>query len=61
LASDQYKQGVVDFLTVLDAQRNLFAAQDALVQSDLAVTANLVAIYKALGGGWEAEPSVRRS
>jgi outer membrane protein TolC len=55
LATDQYKQGVADFLTVLDAQRDLYAAQDALVQSDQAVSGNLVTLYKALGGGWEIE------
>jgi NodT family efflux transporter outer membrane factor (OMF) lipoprotein len=56
LATDQYKQGVTDFLTVLDAQRDLYAAQDALVQSDQAVSGNLVTLYKALGGGWEIQP-----
>ena len=55
LATDQYKQGVADFLTVLDAQRNLYAAQDSLVQSDQMVSGNLVTLYKALGGGWEIE------
>jgi NodT family efflux transporter outer membrane factor (OMF) lipoprotein len=55
LATDQYKQGVADFLTVLDAQRELYAAQDALVQSDRTVSGNLVTLYKALGGGWEIE------
>jgi NodT family efflux transporter outer membrane factor (OMF) lipoprotein len=58
LATDRYKQGVVDFLTVLDSQRDLFAAQDALVQSDQTVSANLVTLYKALGGGWEVNPNV---
>ena len=36
-----------------DAERSLFASQDALVQSDRAVSTDLVALYKALGGGWE--------
>ena len=57
IARDQYKQGVVDFLTVLDAQRDLFTAQDERVQSDLAIASDLVAIYKALGGGWELDAS----
>ena len=39
----------------LDAQRALYAAQSALAQSEAAVTLNLVALYKALGGGWETE------
>jgi len=45
-----------DFLRVLDAQRALYSSQDALVQSNRAVSTNLVALYKALGGGWAEEP-----
>lgn len=56
LATQQYQQGVVDFLTVLEAQRTLYAADDSLVQSDARVSSNLVALYKALGGGWQLEP-----
>jgi multidrug efflux system outer membrane protein len=37
---------------VLDAQRQQLAIEDDLVQSDTAVVTNLVALYKALGGGW---------
>ena len=55
LSSDLYKAGIRDFLNVLVSQRALYDSQDALVQSDLAVTTNLVALYKALGGGWEEE------
>ncbi len=55
LANDQYRQGTVDFLTVLDVERSLFDAEDALAQSDRAISADLVALYKALGGGWEIE------
>jgi multidrug efflux system outer membrane protein len=50
-----YTKGLADFLNVLDAQRDLFASQDQLVQSEQNVSADLVALYKALGGGWEAE------
>lgn len=53
LANQLYDAGRTDFLSVLQAQRDLFASQDALVQSDRAVATNLVALYKALGGGWE--------
>lgn len=53
LATELYAQGQTDFLNVLNAQRSLFAAEDALVQSDRALATDLVAIYKALGGGWE--------
>lgn len=52
LAAEQYKAGLTDFLSVLDAQRELFANEDQLVQSQTNVTTNLVALYRALGGGW---------
>src|SRR5205085_4403356 len=53
LSLQLYSRGLVDFLSVLDAQRQLFIAEDLLVRSDIAVSENLVALYKALGGGWE--------
>jgi NodT family efflux transporter outer membrane factor (OMF) lipoprotein len=53
LANDLFQAGRTDFLSVLQAQRDLFESDDALVQSDRAVTANLIALYKALGGGWQ--------
>jgi NodT family efflux transporter outer membrane factor (OMF) lipoprotein len=52
LANELYTRGLADFLTVLDAQRQQLAIEDDLVQSDTAVVTNLVALYKALGGGW---------
>ena len=58
LSTQLYKSGLADFLGVLDSERSLYAAQDALVQSDQTVSLNLVQLYKALGGGWEtAEPN----
>jgi NodT family efflux transporter outer membrane factor (OMF) lipoprotein len=53
LAKQQYNQGVTDFLTVLDAERAEFAAEDSLAQSDQTISTDLVSLYKALGGGWE--------
>jgi NodT family efflux transporter outer membrane factor (OMF) lipoprotein len=53
LANELYTRGLSDFLSVLDAQSQQLAAQDDLAQSDTAVVTNLVALYKALGGGWE--------
>ncbi len=53
LARQQYEQGITDFLTVLDAQRAEFGAQDSQVQSQRAISTDLIALYKALGGGWE--------
>lgn len=54
LSQDQYKAGLVDFSNVLDAQRSLLSFQDQLAASDGAVTANLITLYKTLGGGWSA-------
>ncbi len=53
VAQDQYQVGLVDFNTVLDAQRSLLILQDELNQSNGAVISNLVRLYKALGGGWK--------
>ncbi len=54
LADLRYRNGVASYLDVLDAQRSLFAAQQALTQTELAQRQNQVALYKALGGGWTA-------
>ena len=48
-----YTAGRTDFLNVLIAQRSLYTYEDALVQSNRSLATNLVALYKALGGGWE--------
>jgi outer membrane protein, multidrug efflux system len=53
LSTILYANGETDFLNVLNAQRSLLASQDSLAQSDRTVATNLVALYKALGGGWE--------
>jgi len=53
LVRDLYDHGLATFLDVLDAQRSLLLSQDALAQSDAAVATDLVALYKALGGGWQ--------
>jgi multidrug efflux system outer membrane protein len=53
LAELRYRNGVASFLDVLDAQRSLFATEQALLQTRLAQQQNQVALYKALGGGFE--------
>jgi outer membrane protein, multidrug efflux system len=53
LATELYTHGQTDFLQVLLAQRAQYASEDALVQSTRTVSTNIVALYKALGGGWE--------
>jgi NodT family efflux transporter outer membrane factor (OMF) lipoprotein len=63
LSASQYSAGLVDYSTVLDSQRSLLSNQDQLIQSETAVTSNLVRLYKALGGGWtqvRAEPAATR-
>ncbi|WP_239952588.1 efflux transporter outer membrane subunit [Pantoea sp. Z09] len=53
LASDSYRQGISTFIDVLDAQRQLAQAQEQATQARMQSALDLVALYKALGGGWE--------
>lgn len=53
LANVQYRDGAVDYQRVLDTQRALVAAQDSWTVARGDIALNLVATYKALGGGWE--------
>ncbi|RYF40706.1 MAG: efflux transporter outer membrane subunit, partial [Comamonadaceae bacterium] len=55
LAQLRYDNGVSSFLDLLDAQRSLFTARQAIVQTRLAQLQNQVLLYKALGGGWSPE------
>ncbi|HMN22647.1 MAG TPA: efflux transporter outer membrane subunit [Ottowia sp.] len=58
LAELRFRNGVASHLDLLDAQRSLFATQQALAQAQLAQRAADVQLYKALGGGWiEAAPA----
>jgi multidrug efflux system outer membrane protein len=52
LATIRYQYGAENFLAVLDAEARKLAAEDQLAQSEIAVTMDLVTIYRALGGGW---------
>ncbi|MEQ1530630.1 MAG: efflux transporter outer membrane subunit [Methylococcales bacterium] len=54
LAHLRYQEGVSDFLTVLDSELRLLQDQSLLAQSETATATALIAVYKALGGGWEA-------
>jgi NodT family efflux transporter outer membrane factor (OMF) lipoprotein len=60
LSTQLYKSGLVDFLHVLDSERSLYIAQEALVLSEQGISQDLVQLYKALGGGWEAEMKANR-
>ena len=56
LADLRYRNGIANYLDLLDAQRSLFAVEQALAQVRLAQRANEVQLYRALGGGW-TEPA----
>ena len=55
MAQERFDLGASDFLPVLDAQRELLNAQDALAVSEGEIAGNLIRLYKALGGGWDPE------
>ncbi len=55
LAEDQYKQGLADYLTVLNAQQSYLNAQQSQAQAAERQATDLVTLYQALGGGWEAQ------
>lgn len=57
LSQTQYNAGISDFQRVLEAQRSLLSAQLQLTASDAELASNVIRLYKALGGGWEAENS----
>ncbi|PBP31789.1 efflux transporter outer membrane subunit [Pseudomonas syringae] len=53
IAQSRYQEGAEDLLTVLETQRTLYQAQDVSVQLRLARVQASIALYKALGGGWQ--------
>jgi outer membrane protein TolC len=53
LARERYGEGVKDFLTVLDAERQMRDVEDTLAANESRVLVNLIGLYKALGGSWE--------
>jgi multidrug efflux system outer membrane protein len=56
LARIQYREGALEFLRLLDSERTLLEAEDAVATAESDLNASVVLIYKALGGGWEAAP-----
>jgi multidrug efflux system outer membrane protein len=54
LARVRYQEGATGYLELLDAERVQLSAEDALAQSESAIDTRAVALYKALGGGWQA-------
>ena len=55
LAEIRYREGTTDFLVLLDAQRERLNAEDSQAQAEVDLYRGIVAIYKALGGGWQPE------
>ena len=60
LSDLRYRNGVSNYLDLLDAQRSLFAARQQVVQTRLAQLQNQVTLYQALGGGWTSPGSAER-
>ncbi|WP_407297458.1 efflux transporter outer membrane subunit [Stutzerimonas zhaodongensis] len=56
-AAIRYREGTVDFLVLLDAERERLAAEDAQAQAEVDVYRGVVGLYKALGGGWQLTSS----
>jgi multidrug efflux system outer membrane protein len=56
LARVRYENGASDFLQVLDAERTLLESEDRFARSRTEAATSLIAVYKSLGGGWEATP-----
>jgi len=57
LARERYQNGVADFLTVLDAERTMLQAQSDLAASETVTATAIVAIFRALDGGWDSSGS----
>jgi len=55
LSTRLYAEGQTEYLNVLEAQRSQYTSEQALMQSNRDLAADLVALYKALGGGWEED------
>lgn len=56
-AQIRYREGTVDFLVLLDAERERLAAEDAQAAAEVDLYRGIVALYKALGGGWQLASS----
>ncbi|PYG97902.1 RND transporter, partial [Arthrobacter stackebrandtii] len=55
LASIRYREGTVDYLVLLDAERERLSAEDAQAQGEVDLYRGIGSIYKALGGGWQPQ------
>ncbi len=55
LANERYQKGLTAFLDVLESQKALYQAESLVVSSEAQISSNRIALYKALGGGWQTE------
>lgn len=60
-AQDRYEAGADSFLTVFEADRSLASADATLAQSDAQISAYQIALFKALGGGWDQDQAIAPS
>jgi NodT family efflux transporter outer membrane factor (OMF) lipoprotein len=58
LATERYDRGLTDYLNVLDAERQEFELEEEYVVSQQNAAKQLIALYKALGGGWELHQAI---
>ena len=58
LANERYQKGLTDFIDVLKSHESLYQTQANLARSEAGISTDLVALYKALGGGWQTEAKV---
>ena len=58
LAQNRYSAGLIDFQTVLDTERTALTIEDSVAQTQADRTTSLIQLYKALGGGWQADVTV---
>jgi multidrug efflux system outer membrane protein len=62
ISQDLYQKGLLDFLNVLQSESALYQTQDRLIQNEQLALTSLVALFKALGGGWEvAAPEAQKT
>jgi multidrug efflux system outer membrane protein len=61
LANIRYRNGIDNYLTVLTAQQDSYAAEQNLIQLQFARLSNLITLYKVLGGGWFSVPDTHSS
>ena len=60
LAMQQYKAGLTDYQTILNTQRSLYNARETLQSNKADLATQLIALYRAMGGGWQPSEAVKQ-